>query len=191
MPNFDLISPEVNVKSIHGPGSKPMRTAAAAWASLYGELDGAAGRWLEQVVATENLFTGPAAEKFVAAAGQYHGWLIGHANTAWETYRGLDAAAEAYEKAVESMVPTSSIVANRATALTLKTTNLLGQFTTKIMELDDEYQKMWAQNAEAMNQYQFTIFDIMAQVEESRIIPAPQIIDDTSKSLSHVDYVLI
>ncbi|ALL56317.1 PPE family protein [Mycobacterium haemophilum DSM 44634] len=168
-----------------------MRTAAGAWASLYEELRVAADSWFEQVIATEDLFKGPAAEKFVAAAGQYHGWLIGHANTAWETYEGLSGVVGAYEKAVESMVPTSSIVANRATALTLKTTNFLGQFTTKIMELDDEYQKMWAQNAEAMNQYQYTIFDIMARVEKSGIIPAPQIIDDTSKSLSHVDYVLI
>ncbi|ALL56231.1 PPE family protein [Mycobacterium haemophilum DSM 44634] len=95
-----------------------------------------------------------------------------HAGTASETAEYLHQAADAYETAVTLMVPTASIVANRAAALTMETTNLLGQFTSQIAELDGEYQKMWTTNAEAMNQYQFHIFDIMERAEKRGIIPA-------------------
>ncbi|WP_197079839.1 PPE family protein [Mycobacterium haemophilum] len=189
MPNFNLISPEINVSNIRGPGSKLMRTAAAAWVDLTYELRSLAGRWSNQVGEMNGLFKGEAAGKFLEAAIKYFFWLSVHADTANVTARYLTQAVDAYEGAVSSMVPTSSIVANRATALTMKTTNFLGQFTTKIAELDREYEKMWAQNAEAMNRYQYTIFDIMAKAEEVRITPAPQIIDDTSKLYD--DYILI
>ncbi|WP_168162504.1 PPE family protein [Mycobacterium haemophilum] len=179
MSNFNLLPPEVNVKNISGPGSNPMRTAVAAWDDLARELANAAAQWKFQLQATDAWFRGPAARKFVAAADLYNRWLNTHIETATEIAMYLNKAAYAYDIAVHSMAPTASIVANRSSAWTLKATNLLGQFTTKIMELDQAYQEMWVQNAEAMNQYQYTIFDIMARVEESRISPAPEVILDS------------
>ncbi|WP_454560745.1 PPE family protein [Mycobacterium haemophilum] len=184
MPNFNALPPEVNVSNIQGPGSMPIRTAVKAWGDLTVELYTQMGRWKNQVSATQDSFKGPAARHFIDAANQYTSWLNGHAGTASATAVYLGLAAQAYDRAVKAMVPTSTIVANRAATLTMKTTNLLGQFTTKIMELDDEYQKMWAQNAEAMNQYQFAAFEITRQVEEAGITPAPQAVHGSSSRSS-------
>ncbi|WP_052915583.1 PPE family protein [Mycobacterium haemophilum] len=178
MPNFNVLPPEINVSNIRGPGSKPIRIAAATWASLADELRSEAEQWRNQVIETEDLFKGGAAGNFIAAAGRYYTWLYKHAYTASVTAEYLNQAASAYETTVNLMVPTASIVANRAAALTMKTTNLLGQFTTKIMELDRAYQEMWAQNAEAMNIYQFVAFDIMRLVEEAKIMPVPVVISN-------------
>ncbi|ALL56300.1 PPE family protein [Mycobacterium haemophilum DSM 44634] len=141
-------------------------------------------QWVAQISATEELFKGKAARQFIDAAGRYGDWLTRHARTAGATAESLGQAAEAYDTAVRSMVPTSTIVANRAAALTMKSTNLLGQFTAKILELDRTYQEMWAQNADAMNTYQFAAFELMRQVEEEvGITPAPQVVQgSTSRS---------
>ncbi|ALL56270.1 PPE family protein [Mycobacterium haemophilum DSM 44634] len=176
MPNFNALPPEVNVSNIQGPGSKPIRTAQTAWESLAKELASAADGWGTQVSATQDSFKGPAAGYFLQAAKQYHAWLYNHAYTANCTALHLGEAAQAYDTAVRLMTPHTAIVANRATALTLKTTNFLGQFTTKIAELDRKYEKMWARNAEAMNEYQFVTFDIMKRAEETAITPAPLVV---------------
>ncbi|WP_082129632.1 PPE family protein [Mycobacterium haemophilum] len=180
MPNFNALPPEVNASNIQGPGSTPIRTAVKAWGDLTVEFYTQMGRWKNQVSATQDSFKGPAARHFIGAANQYTSWLNGHAGTASATAVYLGLAAQAYDRAVKAMVPTSAIVANRAAALTMKTTNLLGQFTTKIAELDRAYQEMWAQNAAAMNEYQFAAFEITRQVEEAGITPAPQIIHSGS-----------
>ncbi|WP_197079870.1 PPE family protein [Mycobacterium haemophilum] len=181
MPNFNLLSPEVNVSNIKGPGSKPIVIAQTAWRQLAQDLTLMTEQWVAQISATEELYKGKAASQFLDAAGRYGDWLAGHARTAGATAESLGQAARAYDTAVESMVPTSTIVANRAAALTMKSTNLLGQFTAKIGELDRAYQHMWAQNADAMNTYQFVAFDIMRQVEEDiRITPAPQVVEGSS-----------
>ncbi|WP_454560746.1 PPE family protein [Mycobacterium haemophilum] len=176
MPNFNALPPEVNVSNIQGPGSKPIRTAQTAWESLAKELASAADGWGTQVSATQDSFKGPAAGYFLQAAKQYHAWLYNHAYTANCTAASLDEAAQAYDRAVRSMVPTSTIVANRAATLTMKTTNLLGQFANKIAELDRRYERMWARNANAMHEYQFAAFELMRQVEEKTITPAPLVV---------------
>ncbi|MCV7340032.1 PPE family protein [Mycobacterium haemophilum] len=184
MTNFNLLPPEVNVKSIRGPGSKPMRTAQAAWDGLAEELYSKADEWIAQIAAAKAVFEGGAAGRFMEAAGQYHTWLNGHAKAARANVEYLAHAIHIYDATVEGMVPTSSIVANRAAALTMKTTNLLGQFTHKIVELDRAYQEMWAQNAELMNTYQSAIFDIMGQAEREGITPAPLVIHGGSSRSS-------
>ncbi|WP_197079810.1 PPE family protein [Mycobacterium haemophilum] len=188
MPNFNALPPEINVSNIKGPGSKPILIAAAAWESLEQDLASAAKEWGPQIAQAYEAFQGEAANKFSEAAVRYHEWLHKHALTAKCTAEYLIQAADAYEEAVRSMVPTAPIVKNRAAAWTMKSTNLLGQFTHKIMELDDEYHEMWATNAGVMNEYQFRIFDIMRQVEETGITPAPLVIHGSSKAFSGSHY---
>ncbi|ALL56204.1 PPE family protein [Mycobacterium haemophilum DSM 44634] len=88
---------------------------------------------------TEYAFVGPAANKFMEAATKYMDWLDEHAGTAAKTAGFLNEAARAYDKAVASMTPYTSIGVNRSCALALKAINLLGQFTTKIADLEREY----------------------------------------------------
>ncbi|MFW3115958.1 serine-rich protein, partial [Mycobacterium haemophilum DSM 44634] len=158
--------------------SEPIWFAADAWASLAQDLRDASEQWANQVGVAEGLFQGEAASKFGAAARQYYIWLSKHAETADETAWYLDIAALAYERAVKSMVPEASVMANRVAAWTMRANNtFFGQFTPRIAELDAEYEKMWATNAEAMNVYQSAILDITEQVvAESEILPPPQVI---------------
>ncbi|MCV7340172.1 PPE family protein [Mycobacterium haemophilum] len=181
MSNFDLLPPDVNVLNIRGPGSKPIRAAAAAWTDLAEKLSSATRQWICQVGDAESWFQGPAAESFSLAAARYSSWLQGHGNTASKTAEYLHRAANIYDETVEGMVPYTTIATNRVATLGLKTTNLLGQFTAKIAELDYEYQKMWAQNAKMMNTYQEAIFDIMGQAESEGIAPAPLVISSSSR----------
>ncbi|AKN17887.1 PPE family protein [Mycobacterium haemophilum DSM 44634] len=138
-------------------------------------------QWNTRASETEGLFQGPAANEFRAKAGEYYNWLMQHVNTAHETAAYLHQAGQAYDAAVRSMVPYTTIAMNRTARLVLKATNLLGQFTTKISELDDEHQEMWAKNAEAMNTYQYAIFDITRRVQASNITEAPLILAKPSK----------
>ena len=182
MTNFNLLAPEINVKNIHGAGSKPLLAAQVAWFELSKELSARAEEWMTQVTSVPDLFKGQAAGKFIDAAREYHGWLNAHAETAREHADRLGQAAHIYDQTVEGMVPTSVIAANRGATLALKATNLFGQFSTKIADLYDDYQKMWTRNAEMMNAYQVSIFDVIAKVEESGIRPAPLVISASSTS---------
>ena len=181
MTNFNSLPPEVNVSNIRGPGSKPIRIAQTAWDNLGKDLQFRAEEWRIQVAATRELFAGKAAGEFVDAATQYYDWLNNHAGAAYENAENLGHAAHIYDQTVEGMVPTAKIAANRGATLLLKATNVFGQSSTKIAELWREYEGMWAQNAEMMNTYQSSIFDIIGKVERSRITPAPLVISSSSR----------
>ncbi|ALL56233.1 serine-rich protein [Mycobacterium haemophilum DSM 44634] len=177
MQNFNAFPPEINASNIRGPGAEPIWIAADAWDSLAEELHAKAREWANQVSATAALFQGPAARKFVVAARRYCTWLNTHAETASDTAKYLHLTALAYERAVESMIPMASIVVNRMAAWIMKVTNLLyGQNITRIVELECEYEMMWAKNAEAMNEYQPDILDIIERAKGREIISVLPII---------------
>ncbi|ALL56230.1 PPE family protein [Mycobacterium haemophilum DSM 44634] len=177
MINFNEFPPEDNASNICGPGSEPIWFAADAWASLAQGLRDASEQWANQVSVAEGLFQGEAARKFVEAARQYHTWLGKHAFKASETAWYLRQAASAYETAVNSMVSTASIMANRVAVWTMRANNVFfGQFTPRIAKLEAEYDKMWITNAEAMNTYQSAIRGIMSRAKRNESIPPPPVI---------------
>jgi len=153
--NFAALPPEVNSGRMYaGPGSGPMRAAAAAWGGLAAELDSAATSY-ESVVSelTGGSWLGPSSASMAAAAAPYVAWMSRTAGQAVQAATQANAAAAAYEEAFAATVPPPVIAANRAQLLSLVATNFLGQNTAAIAATEAHYGEMWAQDAAAMYGY--------------------------------------
>ncbi|MBS9532935.1 PPE domain-containing protein [Mycobacterium sp. M1] len=153
--DFAAIPPEVNsIRMYSGPGSAPLRAAAAAWSGLAGELQAVAAAY-ESVIAelTEQAWLGPSSQALAAAVTPYVGWLSGTAGQAEQTAAQANAAAAAYDAAFAMTVPPSAVATNRANVEVLSATNVFGQHTLAIAALEALYGEMWAQDAAAMYGY--------------------------------------
>jgi len=153
--NFAALPPEVNSGRMYaGPGSGPMRAAAAAWGGLAAELDSAATSY-ESVVSelAGGSWLGPSSVSMAAAAAPYVAWMSATAGQAEQAATQANAAAAAYEEAFAATVPPPVIAANRAQLVSLVATNFLGQNTPAIAATEAHYGEMWAQDAAAMYGY--------------------------------------
>ncbi|MEO6793043.1 MAG: PPE domain-containing protein [Mycobacterium sp.] len=153
--NFAALPPEINSLRLYtGPGSAPMRAAAAAWGGLSAELHSAVMSY-ESVIAelTSQAFLGPASVAMIQAAGRYAAWMTATAAQVDQTTAQANAAAAAYEAAFSATVPPSLVTANRAQLQVLIATNALGQNSAAIAANEAAYAEMWAQDAAAMYAY--------------------------------------
>ncbi|CAJ1497778.1 PPE family protein, SVP subgroup [[Mycobacterium] holstebronense] len=153
--NYAALPPEINSLRLYtGPGSAPMRAAAAAWGGLSAELHSAVASY-ESVTAelTAQAWLGPSSEALTRAAALYVAWMTATAAQIDETTAQANAAAAAYEAAHSATVPPSVVAANRARLLLLIATNVLGTNTAAIAANEAEYGEMWAQDAAAMYAY--------------------------------------
>ncbi|MEB3069828.1 PPE family protein, SVP subgroup [[Mycobacterium] vasticus] len=153
--NYAALPPEVNSVRIYtGPGSAPMRAAAAAWGALSAELHSAVASY-ESVISelTAQAFRGPASVALTRAASLYASWMAATAGMVDQTTAQANAAAAAYEAAFAATVPPSVVAANRAQLQLLVATNVLGQNTAAIAANEAVYAEMWAQDAVAMYTY--------------------------------------
>ncbi|MGB3285480.1 PPE family protein [Mycolicibacter algericus] len=152
---FSLIPPETNSGNMYaGPGSGPLRAAAAAWDRLAGELQSAAADYNAVVSElTAESWTGLSAESMADAAGPYAAWMTVTAARAAEVAAQAQAAAAAYETAYAAVVPPEAVAANRAQLSSLLATNVVGQNTAAIAATEARYLEMWAQDAAAMHSY--------------------------------------
>ncbi len=153
--NYGALPPEVNSLRIYtGPGSGPMRAAAAAWGTLSAELHSAVTSY-ESVIAelTGQSWRGPASVALTQAAARYAAWMAATAAQLDQTAAQASAAAAAYEAAFSATVPPAVVSANRAQLLLLVATNVLGQNTAAIAANEAAYGEMWAQDAAAMYSY--------------------------------------
>ncbi|MGB3476021.1 MAG: PPE domain-containing protein [Mycobacterium sp.] len=153
--NYAALPPEINSLRLYtGPGSAPMRAAAAAWGGLSAELHSAVASY-ESVTAelTAQAWLGPASEALTRAAALYVAWMTATAAQIDQTTAQANAAAAAYEAAHSATVPPSVVAANRARLLLLIATNVLGTNTAAIAANEAEYGEMWAQDAAAMYAY--------------------------------------
>lgn len=153
--NYAALPPEINSLRLYtGPGSAPMRAAAAAWGGLSAELHSAVASY-ESVTAelTAQAWLGPASEALTRAAALYAAWMTATAAQIDQTTAQANAAAAAYEAAHSATVPPSVVAANRARLLLLIATNVLGTNTAAIAANEAEYGEMWAQDAAAMYAY--------------------------------------
>jgi PPE-repeat protein len=96
---------------------------------------------------------GTASATMAQAAAPYAEWLSTTAVQAEEAATQANAAAAAYETAFSSVVPPPVIAANRAQVQHLTQTNVLGQNTGAIAQLEAQYGEYWAQDAGAMYGY--------------------------------------
>lgn len=92
----------------------------------------------------------------MAVAGavvSYTPWLNAVAARAQQAARQAKASVDAFEAALASVVPPSGIDANRALRMALVTANSLAQNGPAIADTDAAYERMWAQNVDAMYAY--------------------------------------
>lgn len=153
--NYAALPPEINsVRLYSGPGSAPLRAAAAAWGALSAEMHAAVASY-EAVVAelTAQAWLGPASEALSRSAAGYAAWMTVTAGQIDQTAAQASAAAAAYDVAHAATVPPSVVAANRAALLLLIATNVLGLNTPAIAANEAEYGQMWAQDVGAMYAY--------------------------------------
>jgi PPE-repeat protein len=155
MIDFGALPPEVNSARMYaGAGSTSMTTAASAWRSLAAELNAAAQGYdnvITQLSSEEWL--GPASAAAVQALTPYVTWMKATAAQAEQAAQQLDAASVAFETAFASVVPPPLVAQNRALLTQALQTNVLGQNTGVIAQLESQYGQMWAQDASTMYNY--------------------------------------
>lgn len=153
--DYGALPPEVNSGRLYvGPGSAPLRSAAAAWDALASELRSTAALYQSVIEGlTSDEWLGPASSSMTAAVAPYLTWL-GLTGTQAETAGAQAAAAAgAYDTAFAMTVPPPVVAANRALLANLVATNILGQNTPAIAMTEEQYGEMWAQDAAAMYGY--------------------------------------
>ncbi|ORA07372.1 PPE family protein [Mycobacterium arosiense] len=155
MLDFGALPPEVNSARIYaGPGSESFTTAASAWNAIAAELQSAALSYQNVVTQlSSEEWLGTASAAMVQAATPYAEWLSTTAAQAEEAATQANAAAAAFETAFSSVVPPPVIASNRALVQQLIQTNVLGQNTGTIAQLEAQYGEYWAQDAAAMYGY--------------------------------------
>ncbi|HYB40001.1 MAG TPA: PPE family protein [Mycobacterium sp.] len=152
---YAAFPPEINSGRIYsGPGSGPMRAAAAAWDGLAAELQSTAASYSSVIsTLTGGPWVGPSSLSMAAAVAPYLTWMQGTAAQAAEAATQATAAASAYETAFAAHVPPVEIAANRSQLASLVATNIFGQNTLAIAATEAQYGEMWAQDALAMDTY--------------------------------------
>src|SRR6516162_517886 len=150
-----MIPPEMNSARMYaGPGSSSMQAAASSWNGLAAELSSAATGY-EQVVSqlASDEWMGPASTAMASAAQSYVSWLSDTATQAEQAATQATSAAAAYEQAFAATIPPPMVAANRAETAAAMQTNVFGQNTALIAQLEAQYGEMWAQDSSAMYTY--------------------------------------
>jgi PPE-repeat protein len=153
MMNFATLPPEITSGRIYdGLGWVTMVEASRAWERLAIRLCTAAADYR---AVTSQLARGgdPAAAAMTEAAVPYIDWLNDAAAHAGHAAAQAQAAATAYEAALAAMAPPTLIADNRAQRIALAKTNCLGQNSMAIADVETRYERMWAQDADAMYTY--------------------------------------
>jgi PPE-repeat protein len=153
--DFGALPPEVNSARLYtGAGSTSLISAASAWNSLAAELNSAALGYegvISQLSSEEWL--GPASAAAVQALTPYVTWVKTTAAQAEEAAQQLSSASAAFEAAFASVVPPPVIAQNRALLTQALQSNVLGQNTGVIAQLEAQYSQFWAQDASTMYNY--------------------------------------
>ena len=153
--DFGALPPEVNSARIYGgPGSGSLMTAASSWDALAGELNATALSY-DKVITTlsSEEWLGTASATMAQAVQPYVTWMTTTAAQAEQAATQAREAAAAYETALAASVPPPLVATNRAQVTQLMATNVVGQNTPLIAQLEAQYSQMWAQDATAMYSY--------------------------------------
>ncbi len=154
MVDFAVLPPEVNSGRMYaGPGSAAMLAAASSWSGLAVELGSAARGYRAVISELAGQWSGPAAESMAAAAAPYAAWLDAAAVRAEQVAARIGAAVSAFEEAFAAVVPPPLIAANRGRLAALVASNVFGQNTAAIAEVEAQYAVMWGQDVAAMYGY--------------------------------------
>lgn len=143
MMNFSVLPPEVNSVLMHtGAGSGPMFAAATAWDGIGTELSSTAAAFnFVTTVLTADAWQGAASLLMKEAAEPYAGWLVAAAALAHAAGSQARAAADAFEAAYAAMVHPDLVTANRRQLVALLRSNLFGQNTTVIADIEAAHEQ--------------------------------------------------
>lgn len=182
MIDFGAMPPEFNSARMYsGPGAGSLIGAASAWSALAAELNSAALSYDKVITAlSSEEWLGTASASMAQAAAPYMAWMSTTAAQAEEAAIQARAAVAAYEAALAATVPPPLVAANRAQVSQLVATNVLGQNTPTIAQLEAQYGEMWAQDASAMYGY------AGQSATAAKVTPyknAPQIASPTAQAL--------
>lgn len=182
MIDFGAMPPEFNSARMYsGPGAGSLIGAASAWSALAAELNSAALSYDKVITAlSSEEWLGTASASMAQAAAPYMAWMSTTAAQAEEAAIQARAAVAAYEAALAATVPPPLVAANRAQVSQLVATNVLGQNTPTIAQLEAQYGEMWAQDASAMYGY------AGQSATATKVTPyknAPQIASPTAQAL--------
>lgn len=182
MIDFGAMPPEFNSARMYsGPGAGSLIGAASAWSALAAELNSAALSYDKVITAlSSEEWLGTASASMAQAAAPYMAWMSTTAAQAEEAAMQARAAVAAYEAALAATVPPPLVAANRAQVSQLVATNVLGQNTPTIAQLEAQYGEMWAQDASAMYGY------AGQSATAAKVTPyknAPQIASPTAQAL--------
>lgn len=145
------LPPELNSGRMYsGPGPESMLAAATAWDRLAAGLYDRATEYESVTSGLAEAWQGPTAAAVFQAVRPYLRWLNRAAGQAEEAAGRARLAAGAHDAARAAMVPPPAIDANRALRVSLASSNQLGQTSAVIADIDAEYERMWAQDADAM-----------------------------------------
>jgi len=153
--DFAALPPEINSGRLYaGPGTGSLVAASEAWDRLAAELYSAANSYKSVISGlTSGPWQGPSSASMAAAAASNVTWLTNTATQAEEAANQARAAVAAYEEAYASVVPPPLIAANRTALTNLLATNVFGQNTSAIANVEAQYAEMWAADAAAMYSY--------------------------------------
>ncbi|AKN17105.1 PPE family protein [Mycobacterium haemophilum DSM 44634] len=185
---YAAFPPEINSGRIYaGPGSGPMRAAAAAWDTLGSGLQSILA-WYSSVISTltSGPWIGPSSLAMTNALAPFLSWLYATAAQTTQAATQADAAASAYETALAAHVPPDVIAANRSQLASLMAANLFGQNTAAIAATEAHYLDMWVQDALAMDTYAGT----SAAATTLTAFTAPPHVTDTSTTAGQAGALL-
>jgi PPE-repeat protein len=151
---FGGVPPELNsARLFYGCGSESMARAATAWDELATNIRRTAANYGAVAATLAEGWHGAVAFAIGRALVPYIAWLNTAAEQATRAATQARAAVSAHEMAMTAMVHPDVIVANRVRLTSLCRTNWLAQITPTIAHTELEYQRMWADDAEAMYAY--------------------------------------
>jgi PPE-repeat protein len=174
-PMWLAFPPEVHSTLLSsGPGPGPLLATAEAWRALAAEYTSTATELTEILATAQAAWTGPTAERFVAAHQPFLLWLgqagvVANANAAEH-----DAAAAEYTSALAALPTLAELAANHAVHGVLIATNFFGINAVPIALNEADYLRMWVQAATIMNIYQAVTEASLAAAPTTS--PAPQIV---------------
>lgn len=148
------LPPEINSGRLHsGPGPASMSRAAAAWDDTAAQLYDIAEGYGSVASMLFQARQDPASMAVAAAVVSFAAWLNAVAARARQAARQAKASVDAFECALAAAVPPSVIGANRALRTALVTANCLAQNGPAIADTDAGYERIWAQDVDAMYAY--------------------------------------
>lgn len=165
--------PEVNSGRWElGTGPETWVAASAVWTS-FAEIVATATASLMGEIATMTgaTLTGMTSVSMLASSVPFFGWLAHMESTALMHSLACATVAQAWGQCTAGIIPLPVVNQNRITEAALQATNIFGQNSPAIAEMDREYAQFWTQDGASMMDYDAAVS--LATVPKMVMPPPP------------------